>query len=145
MKSQRDSSFPADGHKVIQIKWTISKRPTESERILTIRINHNRSTTLERSVINYWGVGWGGGLNRFKPPPQVLLWFIYTYKFFGSLEGLLLVNESNQWTYKSRFITEMKQDEYSTAKHDAGATEVKQLNANASGPDQRQSIKPEPT
>ena len=55
MKSQRDSSFPADGHKVIQIKWTISKRPTESERTLTIRINHNRSTTLERSVINYWG------------------------------------------------------------------------------------------
>ena len=37
----------------------------------------------------------------------------------------------------------MKQDEYSTAKSDAGATEVKQLNPG--GPVQTQSIKPQPT
>ena len=37
----------------------------------------------------------------------------------------------------------MKQDEYSTERPDAGATEVKQLNPG--GPDQRQSIKPQPT
>ena len=36
-------------------------RLTGSEHTITIRINHNRSTALERSVINYWG--WG--LNRF--------------------------------------------------------------------------------
>ena len=33
---------------------------------MTIRINHNKSTALERSVINYFGVCvGGGGLNRF--------------------------------------------------------------------------------
>ena len=31
-------------------------RQTESGRTMTIRINHNRSTALERSVINYWGL-----------------------------------------------------------------------------------------
>ena len=45
------------------MKWTISQRPTESERTLTVRINHNRSTALERLVINYLG---GGGLNCVK-------------------------------------------------------------------------------
>ena len=37
------------------IKWIISQRPTESEEIVQIRINYNRSTALKRSVINYWG------------------------------------------------------------------------------------------
>ena len=37
----------------------------------------------------------------------------------------------------------MKQDVYSAARPDAGATEVKQLNPG--GPDQKQSIKPQPT
>ena len=36
-----------------------------------------------------------------------MLWFIYIYKLFGPRDGLLLVNESKQSTYKSRFITEM--------------------------------------
>ena len=44
------------------------KRQTESGRTLTIRINHNRSTALERSA-NIIGcgvaVGGGEGLNRF--------------------------------------------------------------------------------
>ena len=31
-------------------------------------------------------------------------------------EEPLLINESKQRTYKSRFLTEMKEDEYSTAK-----------------------------
>ena len=37
----------------------------------------------------------------------------------------------------------MKQDEYSTARPEAGATEIKQLNPD--GPDRRQSIKLQPT
>ena len=45
------------------MKWKINQRPTESERTLTVRINHNRSTALERPVINYLG---GGGLNCVK-------------------------------------------------------------------------------
>ena len=81
-------------------------------------MNHNRTTALGRSVINNW-------------------------ESFGPREELLLIYESTQWTYKSRFITEMKQDEYSTAIPDAGATEVKQMNSG--GPDQRQSIKTQST
>ena len=66
-----------------------------------------------------------------------------SYKLFGPREGLLLINESKQWTYKSSFTAEMKQDKYSTARPDAGATEVIQLNPG--GPDQIQSIKPQST
>ena len=33
-----------------------NQRQTEGGRILTIRINHNSSTALERSLINYWGL-----------------------------------------------------------------------------------------
>ena len=45
---------------------------------MTTRINHNRSITLERSVINYWR---DGGLKPVQvtleqPSPLVLLWFI---------------------------------------------------------------------
>ena len=45
-------------------------------------------------------------------------------------------------SYKSRLITEMKQDEYSTANQlwNAGTTEVQELNPG--GPDQRQIIRP---
>ena len=42
------------------IKWAKCPRQTESGRTLTIRIYHNRSIVLERSVINYWGL-----INRF--------------------------------------------------------------------------------
>ena len=60
MKGQGDSSFPTEDHKAILNKISqrpaISQRPTESGRTLAIRINHNRSTALERSVINNWGV-----------------------------------------------------------------------------------------
>ena len=38
------------------------KRQTESGQTLTIGINHNRSTALERSAKI---TGWRGGLNRF--------------------------------------------------------------------------------
>ena len=42
------------------MKWAKYPRHTESGRTLTIRIYHNRSIVLERSVINYWGL-----INRF--------------------------------------------------------------------------------
>ena len=51
-ESQEVSSFPADGHKPI-VKMNNNQRLTESGRTMTISINHNRSTALERSVINY--------------------------------------------------------------------------------------------
>ena len=37
---------------------------------MTIRINHNRSFAMKRSVINYWG------LKQVLRSPKVLLWFI---------------------------------------------------------------------
>ena len=60
MKSQGDSSFPTDGHTAI-LNRLDSQRQTKRGRTLTIRINHNRSIALERSLINYWGRGVGGG------------------------------------------------------------------------------------
>ena len=54
MWKAKSSSFPADGHQAILNKVMKSQRQTESGRTLTIRISHNRSTALERTVINYW-------------------------------------------------------------------------------------------
>ena len=51
------------------INGTVCKRQTESRRILTIRINNNRSIAMEQSVINYWG----RSFNRFilqQPHPR---------------------------------------------------------------------------
>ena len=54
-ENQEESSFPADGHNAILNKMNNKSIKTESGQTLTIRINHTRSTALERSVINYWG------------------------------------------------------------------------------------------
>ena len=43
------------------------KRQAESGRTLTIRINHNGSTALERSAINYWSACVCGGGGRLSP------------------------------------------------------------------------------
>ena len=40
MKNQGNSYFPEDDHNVVLIKWTISQRPTENGRTLTIRTEH---------------------------------------------------------------------------------------------------------
>ena len=42
--------------------------------------------------------------------------FMYKFSLKYFSEGLLLINSSKQQTHKSRFSTEMKQDEHSTAK-----------------------------
>ena len=71
MKSQGDSSFPADGHKAILNKMN-NKSKTNRDIEWTIRTNHSKSTALERSVI----ITGGGGLNRFYEritSPWVLL------------------------------------------------------------------------
>ena len=72
------------------------------------------------------------GLNRFSvraTSRYVLLWFIYTQKLFGPREGPLLINESKQRTYESKFISEMKQDEYSTANENKKLVPLKQPNS----------------
>ena len=60
-------------------------------------------------------------------------------------ERPLLINESKQRTYKPRFITEMKQDEYPTANQlwNAGATKELKISAPDPGPQtfQRQTIR----
>ena len=52
-KQHKDNSFPADGHQTILNKRKRSRRQTECRQTMAIRINHNKSTTLERSVINF--------------------------------------------------------------------------------------------
>ena len=55
-ESQEISSFSVDVHEATLNVITNSQRLTESGRTNTIRINHNRSTALEPSVINYRGL-----------------------------------------------------------------------------------------
>ena len=50
-KKAEGRPLPADGHQAILNKMD-SHRQTESGRTMTIRTNQNRSTALERSVIN---------------------------------------------------------------------------------------------
>ena len=66
---------------------------------LTIRINHNRRTVLERSEINTCGGRWGGGLNRFYERSTslwILLWFMYKYKMCSPREGLVLIIQNSE-------------------------------------------------
>ena len=109
-------------HKVIlnkmKITW-ISQRQTENSWTLTIRINHNRITTLGWSVINYWG--WGLKPVLRTRPHTGFFCGSNMYKLFGLHEGLPThcqwkINNKHNIYYKSRLITDMKQDEYSTAK-----------------------------
>ena len=51
-KGQDDNSFPADDNWAILNKPRKNHRQTACGRTMAIRINHNRSTALERSVFN---------------------------------------------------------------------------------------------
>ena len=53
----RDSSFPTDGHKAILNKINNKSKTKRKWTNIDIRINYNRITALERSVINYRGGG----------------------------------------------------------------------------------------
>ena len=53
VKSQGGSCFPTDVHKAILNKLNSKSKTNRKRRTLTIKINHNRSIALERSVINY--------------------------------------------------------------------------------------------
>ena len=111
--SQEDSSFPADGQQTILNKWTKSQRQTESGRTLTIRINHNRSTSSERSVIN--DSGFKPGLRAHNLALESAVVHKHT-SYSVRVKDFQHIDTSNQRTYKSRFNTEMKRDEYSTAR-----------------------------
>ena len=114
MKSQGDSSFPADGHKAILNKMNNKSKTNRKRTNIDNRINHNRSTAPEWSVINFW---WGKTLTGFMRAQPRRGFCCGVYKLFGPHEGHL----THQWIktakiLKSRFITEMKQDEYSTVR-----------------------------
>ena len=49
-ESQENSSFPVDGHQAILIK--MNKIDKDKQKADEHWLNHNRSTALERSVIN---------------------------------------------------------------------------------------------
>ena len=66
-ESQEASSFPADVPQAILNKINKSSKANRKRINFTIRINYNRSTAFEWSVINNWrGVG-GGGRGGGKP------------------------------------------------------------------------------
>ena len=54
-ESQKDGSFPTDGHPAILNKKRIKiDDKQKSGQIMTMRINHNRRTALGRSIIYDW-------------------------------------------------------------------------------------------
>ena len=131
------------------------KRQTESGRTLTIRINHSRSTALERSAnITGWGERWLKPVLRWKKKkkkqknnnsPLVLLCFvkIQGIRFAWRISNSSMHQNSNHinqdpTTVSWNKMRTQQQDPYWSA----GATDIQQLNPN--GPDQRQSIEPQP-
>ena len=53
-KPRGHSSFQTGSHKVILNELNSKSKTNRKRTNMTIRINHNRSIALERSVINYW-------------------------------------------------------------------------------------------
>ena len=148
-ESQEDSTFPIDGHRAI-VNKTHKKSKTTRKRTNNDRINHNRNTALERSITNYWG--WRGGgrgiINGFYTRATLALGSAVIQehtRYLGCVKDFLLINATQQQTYKPRFNNEMKQDEYLTARPTLKRWSKMNLNVNPGGPDQRQSIKHQPT
>ena len=89
-KNSKSRKPRGDGHQAILNRM---KRQTKSGRTLTIIINHNRSTALERSAKITGLVGVGDGFNRFYVEKNLRPKFCCgskTYKVFGLREGLLI-------------------------------------------------------
>ena len=75
---------------------------------MTVRINHNRSNDLERSLIIYLG----RSITRF----YVITIFVLgsaVARYSVDMKELSFINASKQQIWKSSYNTEMKQDEYS--------------------------------
>ena len=88
VKRQRTSSFQAHDHQAILNNMNKKLRQTESGRTMTIRINHNSNTALERSVTIYWNAQPGSTCTLCTHPRFCCgLW---KYKLFGPREGLLI-------------------------------------------------------
>ena len=89
---------------------------------------------------------WGGGLNRFYVITTLALSSAVVQKHISysvRVKDFLLIDASKHQTYKSRKLrwnkmSTQQQDQY----WNAGATEIQQLNPG--GPNQRQSIEPQP-
>ena len=97
----------------LRLRWA-NKLNSKSKKNRTLTNIYNYNKPQQKHRLGTVSNKLLGGLNRVYvaiTSPYVLLWFIYTY------EGPLLISESKQQKYKSRFITEMKQNEYSTETH----------------------------
>ena len=105
---------------------------------MTLRMNHNRRTALERSVINYWAGVLEPVLPSSSPRPRFFC-DSWTFKLFS------LINASKQQIYKSRFNTEMKTDTYLTTRQTLKRCNNMNPTAEPRWADQRQSIKHQPT
>ena len=80
---------------------------------MTIRINHNRNTALERSVINQWGLNPVYIYRTLAPGSAVVH---KPTNCSVRVNDFLLINKSKPQIQKSRFSTEMTRDEYSIAR-----------------------------
>ena len=103
-------------------------------------MNLSRGTALERSAKL---LGWGGGLKPVWRYSNLILGSAEVHLDIKVVRTAWRTSKHQLWkqrTYKSRFITAMKHDEYSTANQlwRAGATEAQQLNPGdrSSGPSQ---------
>ena len=105
---------------------------------MTLSMNHNRHTALERSVINYWAGVLEPVLPSSSPHPR-LFCDSWTFKLFS------LSNASKQQIYKSRFNTEMKPDAYLTTRQTLKRCNNMNPTVELRWADKRQSIKHQPT
>ena len=99
----------------------MATRLTESGQTMTITINHNSSTALEQSYINYWGGrlgGWGGlkPVIRSSNPRPRFCFFDKHSRHSSLVDDFKPLNASKQQIFQSRFNTEMIKDEYLTTR-----------------------------
>ena len=104
---------------------------------MTLRMNHNRRTALERSIISYWA----GCMNRFYPRAALALGSSVIHE----LQLFSLINASKQQIYKSRFNTEMKPDAYLTTRQTLKRCNNMNPTVEPRWADPRKSIKHQPT
>ena len=122
-----------------------TKRTKSQRRTVTLRINYNRSTALEWSVINYRG----RGLNRFYASATLALGSVVVYKHTGysvSVRdftwchwkamiyacGSFWTSLISKKTYESRFNIERREDVFSTARPTLKSWSKKKLEQNKS-------------
>ena len=110
----RGQLFPRDGHKAILNKMNNKSKTNRKHTNID-----NKNKPQQKHRLGKVSNKLLAGLNRVYARTTLTLNFAVVHihtTYSVRIKDILLINESKQQTYKSRFITEMKQDEYSIAR-----------------------------